>query len=227
MDLLHFLNRRLEFINHFYTEAIRPFEQTKRLIENGQGPYVDRRNPEHTDGEPAFLSEWLDTNDAISVIGHWCLCMVQASLHAFMNELTEPTAAIWWDSELLKRELAQIREPNWFDRYTRLFREVLGVDWSRSPVPLLDLEQLNLTRNDLNHNIDLMSFVVERTEKHASRFPVGLFTDEFWHQLGMEKVDVDKVKLEKAADMVRQFCAWLDEIRLRRITPQGDRRANP
>ncbi len=52
-----------------------------------------------------------------------------------------------------------------------------------------------------------------RDEKHVEKFPIGLFTDELWYGLGMERVRVDKKKLMLAIELVEKFCAWIDGIR--------------
>lgn len=49
-------------------------------IEAGEPPFVDTRDPEYAD-EPAFLAEWQETEESVAVLGQWCLCMVQGSLH--------------------------------------------------------------------------------------------------------------------------------------------------
>lgn len=77
------------------------------------------------------------------------------------------------DSSKLQTCVGQ-KKGNWFQRYRLLFLDDLGVEWERGPASLADLEQLNLTRDDLIHNIDMMSFTVERVEKQAERFPTGL-----------------------------------------------------
>lgn len=150
------------------------------------------------------------------VIGHWCLCMVQASLQSYLEDSISPLGSYWWNPATL---IALLRQRNKsdskFQRYRRLFRDHLGVDWDKGPVAVADLEQLNLTRNDLMHSIDIGSFSVGRDEEHAQRFPVGLFTDDLWKGLNIERIRVDKTKLELAIRLVRDFCAWLDSIRCR------------
>jgi len=91
-----------------------------------------------------------------------------------------------------------------------LFLEDLGVDWQEGPVSIADLEQLNLTRDDLIH---MGTLSVERDEKHAKRFPNGLFTDDLWRALGSARVTIDRDKLAIALGLVMDFCAWLDGIR--------------
>ena len=73
MDLLYFLKTRLRFIEQLYDGAAAPCVETKRQIEAGEQPYVDNRDPEYYDGEPAFLTEWQQADDSVIVIGHWCI----------------------------------------------------------------------------------------------------------------------------------------------------------
>jgi len=212
VDLLYFATRRLHFVQNLYDSAIAPFEEIKRQVKAGEPPYIDGRDPEHCDGEPLYLSEWEDADDSVMVVGHWCLCMVQATLQAYLQDCVGPLGSLWWNSSELRRRLSQ-KQGNWFQRYRVLFRDDLGIDWERGPVPIADLEQLNLTRDDLIHNIDMRSFSVERVDKHAERYPIGLFTDDLWQGLSMERVRIDRDKLAFAIRLVEEFCTWLDGIR--------------
>lgn len=211
MDLLYFLNRRLDFIRSLYDSTVSVFEERKRKIKAGEPPYVDDRNPEYVD-EPAFLAEWQEADDSIMVIGHWCLCMVQASLQAYLKDCISPLGCLWWDAKKLQTELSTKCGKNLFGRYRLLFLD-LGVDWEMGPVPLSALEELNLTRDDLIHNIRVMNFDVKRVKNHVDRFPTGLFVDDLWSSLGMERVRVDHEKLELSIRLVKEFCTWLDDIR--------------
>jgi hypothetical protein len=212
MDLLYFLTRRLQFVQSLYDSAISPFEEKIRKIEVGESPYVDLRNPEYAD-EPAFLTEWQEADDSIMVVGHWCLCMVQVTLQKYLRDSISPIGSDWWDSLALTMVLGQKKGKNWFQRFRLLFFEDMDIDWEKGPVPLGDLEQLNLTRDDLIHNIDMTTFTVERAESHAERFPIGLFTDDLWRSLDAERVRIDRDKLALAIRLVTDFCAWLDRIR--------------
>lgn len=74
------------------------------------------------------------------VIGHWCLCMVQASLQAYLRECIGPLGSYWWDVEQLPLELSKKQGKTWFGRYRLLFLD-LGINWEKGPVSLSDLEQ--------------------------------------------------------------------------------------
>lgn len=206
VDLLYFATQRLRFVQNLYQTATTPFRDLKEQI------WVY-----DSDGDPVFLSEWEDADGAVTVVGYWCLCMVQATLHAYLRDCIAPLGSLRWNSSELRTRLERKKKEkkgkNWFDRYRLVFLEDLGVDWERGPVSPADLEQLNLTRNDLTHNIDLMDFGVNRVESHAERFPIGLFTDDLWQSHGIERVTVDKDRLDLAIRLVTEFCTWLDGIR--------------
>lgn len=209
MDLLYFLNERLKFIEQLYDGAVSDFAETKRKIDEQEPPYVDNRDPEYA-SEPAFLREWDQADDSIMVIGHWALCMVHASLKAYLQGCIGATGPIWWRPKTLLGLLAKKQGKSWFVRYQRLFLEDLGIDFSKGPVPLSALEQLNLTRDDVIHNVDVLSVSVGRNEKHAQLYPNGLFTDVLWARAGIERVRIDKEKLHVAIELVQKFCAWID-----------------
>ena len=183
MDLLYFLKTRLKFIEQLYDGAVSPFVEIKRKIEEHKPPYIDNRNPEYV-SEPASSRVGQQADDSVIVVGHWCLCMVQASLKAYLERCIGPHGGLWWNSERLRAELPKKRGGSWFGRYRLLFLDDLGVDWNSGPVSLAELEQLNLTRDDLNHNVDMLSMSIERNEQHVERYPVGLFMDESWARLG-------------------------------------------
>src|SRR5690242_569649 len=145
MDLIYFLMARLRFIEQLYDSATSPFSKLKQRIEEHESPYIDTRNPEYAD-EPAFLEEWQQADDSAMVVGHWCLCMVHASLHSYLRECIGPHGGRWWNSERLRSALAQKKAKHNFERYRLLFLD-LGVDWNDGPVSLGELEQLNLTRD--------------------------------------------------------------------------------
>lgn len=146
---------------------------------------------------------------------------MQASLQAYLKAYVGQSGAYWWNAKRLEKKLRdKPRKASWFEKYRLLFLDDLGIDWNSGPVSLDQLEQLNLTRNDLNHNLDVMSLIVSRTKEHAARFPVGLFTDDLWAReslkvFGIDHLKVDRTKLSLAVTLVEEFCTWLEGIRCR------------
>jgi|SRR5882724_1936112 len=225
MDILWFLKQRLEFIDRLYNDSTASFREKMCKIEAGEPPYEDQRHPEYDDvSEPAFLEEWQDANEAVEVVGYWCLNMVQASLKAFLEEYVNDMASYYRPLSAAKAELAKTKAAGWFERYRLLFLNYFRIDWERGPVNIKDLEQINLTRDDLTHNVSVTTHAVYQTEKHAKRFPKGLFTDaanadEVWMKLfGLGgKITVGRDQLTQALELVDEFASWLESIRINYI----------
>jgi len=218
MELLWFLRRRLEFINKLYDQTTISFQEIVRKINAGEEPFVDTRDPEYHDvSEPMFLDEYQEAGESIEVIGHWCLCMVYASFKAYLGEfITAMSNDYRGGFEDLRRRLAAKKANSWFERYRQLFLEDLGIDWHKGPVKLSEMEHLNLARDDVTHNVDVMSTYVYQTERHAERYPKGLFVDEVWTNLNLGgRIRVGRDELTAGLRMVDAFCAWLEDIRIR------------
>jgi len=219
MDILWFLKQRLQFIDRLYDDTTAPFRDKMHKIEKGEPPYKDERDPERDDvSEPAFLEEWQGANEAIEVVGYWCLNMIQGSLKAFLEEYVDDMANYYRPLSKAKEELARTKAPSWFERYRLLFLNFLHIDWERGPVSIKDLEQINLTRDDLIHNVNVTTHAVYQSEKHAIRYPKGLFTDDVWATLGLAgKIKVGRDQLTHALGLLEAFCSWLEEIRVNYI----------
>lgn len=67
---------------------------------------------------------------------------------------------------------------NWSERYRTFFLEKYEIDWGDGPIPLRDLEEINLTRDDIHHSEQEFGMARRMNQKHFNRFPEGLFSDE-------------------------------------------------
>jgi hypothetical protein len=220
MDILWFVKRRLEFIDHLYDDSTASFRDKLRKIEAGETPYEDYRHPEYDDiSEPAFLEEWQDAHEAVEVVGYWCLNMVQAALKAFLEEYVNDMANCYRPFSAAKEELAKTKAANWFERYRLFFLNYFHIDWNQGPVTISDLEHMNLTRDDLIHNVNVTTHTVYQTEKHAQRHANGLFTDDIWatFRLG-RKIRVGRNQLTQALNLLDRFASWLEEIRVNYVS---------
>jgi hypothetical protein len=212
MDALWFLRRRLIFTRNLYDEAAAPFCEKMRRIEAGEEPFVDNRDPFYQDvSEPAFLEEFLNANKAVEALGYFCLLTIYASLQTYLRERAAELLRYRIGSDDLSAKLRATGAGNWFERYRLLFLNEFGLDWSQGPTKLTEIEQINLTRDDLIHNVDVTTTTVYRTKNHSDRFPTGLFTDEMWGNLGIgSKIKIGCDELTKAQQIVDEFCSWLD-----------------
>ena len=215
MDLLWFLQRRLTFVSNLYDESTAVFQETIRKIDAGEPPFVDNRSAEDEDvSEPLFLEQYQQAGESIEVIGHWCLCMVYASCKAYLEEYIREMERDYRGLGDLRTKLAGKKAKSWFERYRLLFLEELGIDWRKGPVDLAQLEHLNLTRDDVTHNVDVMSILVFQTDRHKEQHPKGLFIDD-WACLSLGgRIKVGREELTAALRTVDGFCAWLEDIRL-------------
>ncbi len=88
--------------------------------------------------------------------------MVHASLQAYLRACIGSGGGRWWNFKRLRSELCKKQGKHNFENYRLLFLDDLGVDWNNGPVSLDELEQLNLTRNDLIHEVTMLSVSVKR-----------------------------------------------------------------
>src|SRR5438128_10052315 len=89
IEVLGLLQDKLAFIKRFYKSAAAPFEEDLRKIESHEPPY-DRFDPE--DGDPPYLSEWLDNKDSLNLLGKACLCLVQNAFKKYLEGFIERSA---------------------------------------------------------------------------------------------------------------------------------------
>ncbi|KXK32895.1 MAG: hypothetical protein UZ01_00317 [Candidatus Brocadia sinica] len=83
MEVLFFLQIRTKFIRAFYAEASFPFTERKRKIEAGEDPFKPLYNE---GGEPQFLKEWEEADEALDVLGQMCISMLSSSLQLYLKE---------------------------------------------------------------------------------------------------------------------------------------------
>src|SRR5689334_8765195 len=118
MDLDHFLNQRLKFVEYFYTSTTTAFEEIKRKIDAGEPPYIDTRAGEECD-EPAFLEEWLNADAAMNVAGVACLDILQSTLHVFLEEYVREIG----QQHLISR-MKEMGQKGWLRNYEAFFDEL-------------------------------------------------------------------------------------------------------
>ncbi len=207
MDLSYFLEKRLSLIMHFYEQSVAGFERTKLLIESGEEPFVDRRDPEYADGH-AFQDEWDLADAAQMMVGAAALDYLQATLHYFLAAFLEATHK--------SDALTKYRKGGWYMRYRECFAAEFGIDWAASGADLEFIEQVILTRNDFAHGSELFTFYAFQDEKHAEKHPDSVFVDPRWKGLRVfrGKLTVSNESLQEAIEHVRRLCNYLEEVRI-------------
>ena len=69
-----------------YGQASACFAETKRKIENSEDEFdYSGWDPESYDGEPPFLTEWQEADEAINLLGQACLSLVHSALKEYLD----------------------------------------------------------------------------------------------------------------------------------------------
>jgi len=130
MDIQYFALSRVDFILGFYEKALSPFVETKRLIEEQKSPY----EPEYSESdESPFLSEWLDADQAIDVLGVQCSSLLCSTLKLFLEESLKNVFRrnAHKFTKTIENEQAYKSEfkKGWLNGYRELFENELNLDW--------------------------------------------------------------------------------------------------
>ncbi len=210
LDILAGLKDKLRFIERHYAAASDPFRETKRKIEDGEAPFEPPPfDPDTaTDFDPPFLEKWQEADESLNIEGQAALKLVHSAFHDYLE----------WFVKLGGVKLTATGK-NWLERYKKHFRDAYGIDFEKGPVPLDDLEEVNLARNDAEHSSDPFAMTRRQSGEHQVRFPTGLFVDEIDKQLAQAgdswpgRISVTDNGLKEAIRRVETFCEWLDSQR--------------
>lgn len=142
MDIRYFLGERLAFIEQLYVNSAAPFIERKRKIEAQEEPFVP---PYSEDPEPAFLSECLEAEESLQVIGRTCISMLSASFHLYFKTLERQLR------RPVDNSYSSVFKRGWFNGYKAYFQRQFNVSFESSPCNLSLLEELALARNRVQH----------------------------------------------------------------------------
>jgi hypothetical protein len=174
MDILAGLRDKLRFIERHYAAASAPFRETKRKIEEGEERFAPPSfDPETaTDFDPPFLERWQEAVESLNTEGQAALKLVQGALREYLGSFVD-----------LYGVPLTAKGNNWFERYKKHFLAVYSIDFEKGPVPLDELEEVNLARNDTEHTGKAFGMTRYQSVEHHNRFPSGLFVDEIEKQI--------------------------------------------
>jgi hypothetical protein len=218
VDVLAILMEQLRGIERLYEGAAGVFIERKRKIEAGEDPYEPPPfDPEIDDPEPPFLEEWIEANDFQDIIGQACISIVHSCLKDYLDGAIERSGIEGQADRFLSQRRNSVKGESWFGRYVALFADAYSIDWNRSPVPTEDLEEINLARNDIQHGRPAFGFGRYRDERHAQRFPLGLFIRNDERTLSVERlmhsytlIHVSHDALKESIRRVESFCQFVE-----------------
>lgn len=209
MDLLAGLRDKLRFIERHYVAASTPFREIKRKIEEHEEPFEWQPfDPEtYNCDEPPFSAEWSEATESLNIEGQAALKLVHSALHEYLTSFID-----------LNRVPLTAKGKNWLERYKKHFLDVYGIDFKKAPVPLEDLEEVNLARNDVEHSGQPFGMTRRQSKEQALRFPDGLFVDDIDRDMARAspgtwpgRIVVTDAGLAEAIRRVETFCKFIDE----------------
>lgn len=214
------LESKLTFLRDFYERTTHPFREIKRKIEVHEEPYIPYWS-EEPDGEPPFLSEWMDANDGLRLQEQVCLNLLQRSFREFLDG----TAKEHCDYPNSKPK----EKGNWFENYQKWFYEECAIDWTHAPVSLSKIEELTFARNCVQHGgeshggpgehvFDSHDLIKRQSLHYHQRFPDPFFGSEIEKQIWSNAscpnpvvIELTVQKLDAAIDDISTFCQYIHE----------------
>jgi hypothetical protein len=207
MDIQAGLRDKLRFIERHYAAASAPFRETKRKIDAGEDPFepppFDAETA--TDFRPPFLQQWQEANESLNIEGQVAIDLVRAALReylsSFINLYGDPLTA---------------SGKNWLRLYRKHFLATHGIDWEEGPVPIDDLEEVSLERNDVERCGDRFGMTRRPTKDRELSLPVSRFVDEIEKQVFQAsghswpgRIEVTDSGLKEAIRRVETLCEFL------------------
>ena len=216
MDVLHFLLERLRFVRNFYATASQPFRDIKGQIEAGEPPFDDPVYQD--DGEPPYLTEWIDAHTSLVVFGRVCVTMLSQSLRLYFETWESELGIVWGDGER-KRAFRK----GYLRGYLYCFEEVLRVSWDVCPADLGIIEQVVLARNCDQHPENIASLHVKHNKAALRKHPNPIFISDIERRMlaGEElaelgfmapAVEVSEDALSAAITEIEKLARWLEPL---------------
>ncbi|MEQ9813321.1 MAG: hypothetical protein RLO50_11110 [Azospirillaceae bacterium] len=214
-----FLKDRTDFIRWYYDTAGVKFREIMRKIETGEAPYEP---PYSEDPEPPFLSEWIEAETGLDVLGRNCISMLSASLQLYFKTWEAELGVTWEEGE---------RKPafkyGFLRGYQTCFGEVLKLSWNECPADLELIEQVVIARNRDQHPETTTSMRVSHSYKERKRhrhlFFVSVSERRMFDDPAMAdiawmnpSVHVSCELLFQALDQVETLAEWLEPHMIKR-----------
>lgn len=215
MDVQYFLRLRIGFIRQFYATASESYIERKRKIESAEEPFVPSYSE---DGEPAFLSEWLEADESLQVLAYSCITMLTAALRLYLESWVKQSGIAV--HETLKKSV--FKENGWFVGYKTHFAQCFNIIFEAGPANLGMLEELVLARNRIEHPPSITSRRTQYVDSDLRKLRYPFFVDEKEYALfvGADEKEmswlipltlhVTEKQLIEAVTEVERFAEWFE-----------------
>jgi hypothetical protein len=213
MDATYFLKNRTQFIRTFYTRGVEPFIAVKHAIEEERPPFHDP--PYSQDPEPAYLTEWLEADTAVKLLGLSCVSLLSDTLKLYFQTLERRVISFDFKDRKKAFRLGFVAA------YVGVLGPILQTDWSDCPADLAVIEQIVLARNEGQHPTSLGSFDVSHDPSVLKKHPRPFFISEdecrIWEESGEPRpsllapsVEVTAGSLFAAIGHVEKLAEWIE-----------------
>ena len=213
MDVLWFLKRRTAFLRRFYESTSLQFLEIKRKVENREAPYDSR--PIDSSGEPPYLEEWQDADEALEFLGQACISFLAASLKLYLTESEREFRNEWGD--LFEFPPVAIGEAGIVSGYEEWFLG-FGIDFRSSNCDIDLIREIVATRNLAQHPRSIGLTHLSQRDTDRKKFPMPLFAHPL-ERLALQDagehgipwmLSITPEALRQAIDEADRFCEWLE-----------------
>jgi hypothetical protein len=212
------LKLRTDFLRRFYKQASFPFLEAKRKIREHEEPFNDP--PFDDSGDPPYLKEWEEADEAVEVLGQACVSFLSGSLKLFLNESEQEFRKFY--GPLPEKDASTFKKHGFVTGYQHWFAS-MGINMEDSRVDISVVSEIVYTRNMAEHHNSIGSMQLSQDESAQKKFPRPFFANPiedgiFAQQLEEDPdaamfgglLSVQPEKLHAAIDAVEKLCDWLE-----------------
>jgi len=218
VDAAFFLRLRTRFIGRYYSTGVRPFREIQRKIDAEESPYDELPpsfDPEY--GEPAFLEEWIEADEASQVVGRSAVSLLSDALKLYFKALEQQL-----EFRLSADGKAIAKKEGFLAAYRSALGEVLETDWTDRPVRFDVIEQIVLARNRAQHGEHLSILGARHDPNSLTKHRDLIFASEgelkMWVDDGADpdtwlapRLEITEESLGAAITEVEKLTDWIEE----------------
>jgi len=214
MDVIFFLKDRTAFIHQLYCVTSTPYIERIQKIENEEDPFVPFYSGGECDGEPAFLTEYIEATKSLDTLRLMYISMLMSALHLYLKTWTKQSHIPIID----KLHKSTFKNKGWFWGYSSHFSHHFNIDFKKAPVDLKILEEIILARNNIEHQSSIAGRPKYRVKVYKNLKSLS-YIDEFSNHLLREIgfgtfsapcVKVTEEQLIEAISTIEKFAEWFD-----------------
>jgi hypothetical protein len=180
MDILKVLDDRLAFIRFFYFTASEPFELIRREYIRVKGP--------SDDDAPDQFDEWQRATKGLEVIGQCSVGLVAKAIEDYLRQFVLRQVG----------KMPSLSGKSRFEKYEKFLLTNTAFNWGACPIGRDRIEQINLCRNDFQHDPSIDSDQPKQTDQHFQKYPLPRFHDLLERAILMAVAETDGKDFEDA-----------------------------